>query len=1141
MTIVEEEAPAGELPEPAFSPAELARLMGAEHPPTAEQAAIISSPLEPMLVVAGAGSGKTKTMADRVVWLVANGWVRPEEILGVTFTRKAAGELSARIRAQLALLARKGLMPKPDGEAADEMLDPKVSTYHSYASGIVGDYGLRLGIERDTVLLGAAQSWQLASTIVESYEGAAEHFTAAKSSLVKAVIDLAAECAEHLRDPQEVRDLLDDAVERLSGLPYVSESSRKPSQEVGKLVNRLRTRSTVAELVQHYIRAKRAQGAMDFGDLMSLAARIAVDIPAAAQLERQRYRVVLLDEFQDTSHAQMELFSRLFGAGHAVTAVGDPNQSIYGFRGASDGQLFRFPERFPRVGPEGRRELAAVRFLTTAWRNSTNILDMANAVAAPLNGPAVNASAGTGTGSGAGRIRVPALQARPGAPAGGVRLSRFASDKDEATAVADRIQQLRGPGAQEPGAPRQLPSMAVLCRKRAQMEPLRREFEERGIPYEIVGLGGLLSTPEIVDLVAVLRVLADPTRSDSLMRLLSGARWRLGPADLMAFSDWSRHLARQREAAARQHTALDLDSDEPPAGEPTIEHDVVDGSSLVEALDRLPRPGWTSRHGRCLTDAALARLSALRAELRHLRSFVGDDLTTLIGEVERATLLDIEVASKPGVSIHQARRNLDAFTDAAAGFLQTSQRVDLLAFLGWLEAAAAEEGGLDVVQTEVSHDAVQLLTVHASKGLEWDVVFVPGLNAGAFPSNKDSRWSSGNSALPWPLRGDHAELPAWDTDQPDQKGWLDSEKAFKGDCQAHGELEERRLAYVAYTRARHELHCSSAAWVGSRAAAAGTSTFLAELLPLAEGPAASAQRGTWIDDEAVGSENPNNAAEETALWPYDPLEGPLDATTGRRLRPGAGRRAQVEGAAGAVRAARAELAAGAVFPPDRWSRETELLLARHNDRSQSADVQLPAHISASLLVELADNPAEVTRRLRRPVPRKPGMAARKGTAFHAWVEDYFGSSGMLDIDEFPGAADAYVDEAYELEEMIRTFKASPWAQRSPAFIEVPVETRVDTVVVRGRIDAVFRGPDGSWELVDWKTGLPPAKPKLGIRSVQLAAYRLAWARLKGVEVNQVKAAFYYVAADTIIRPHDLAGEAELEEIVRRAYASGDGA
>ena len=111
---------------------------------------------------------------------------------------------------------------------------------------------------------------------------------------------------------------------------------------------------------------------------------------------------------------------------------------------------------------------------------------------------------------------------------------------------------------------------------------------------------------------------------------------------------------------------------------------------------------------------------------------------------------------------------------------------------------------------------------------------MPGLNSGAFPSSRDSRWSSGSAALPWPLRGDRADLPQWDLDQPDQKGWLDAEKVFKGDVQAHGEAEERRLAYVAYTRAKHVLWVSSGAWVGGRGGMAEMSPFLAELAPLAE-------------------------------------------------------------------------------------------------------------------------------------------------------------------------------------------------------------------------------------------------------------------------------------------------------------------
>ncbi|MDP9888167.1 ATP-dependent DNA helicase [Pseudarthrobacter enclensis] len=1164
--------PAQPAPAARFSPEELSVLLGEKNSPTPEQSAIISSPLAPRLVIAGAGSGKTATMADRVVWLVANGWVTPEEVLGVTFTRKAAGELASRIRSKLLGLQRLAANDTrhdvfPEGLLGSDALEPKVSTYHSFASGIVSDYGLRLGVERDVVLLGGAQAWQLASEVVEAYDGEYEHFRAAKSTLVKAVIQLAGECAEHLQEPEDVEAWLMARLAEFEALPYLADKKKNPPKAVADLAGMLRTRASVADMVGRYAAAKRARGALDFGDLVALAAKVAQDVPLAAQMERQRYKVVLLDEFQDTSHAQLVLFSRLFGDGHAVTAVGDPNQSIYGFRGASAGQLFHFVREFPvrtdAPGNGARWAPAPTSYLTTAWRNGRSILAAANVMSQSLG----RASADNGPAGGrSSTAKVPPLQPSPYAVEGSVVLGRFASDVDEAAALADDVLRYRVTDFElKPDGTAEPPALAVLCRRRAQMEPVRRQFEARGVPYEIVGLGGLLDTPEIVDLVATLRVLADPGRSDALMRLLAGARWRIGPADLMALRDWSGQLAGSRGRAAQGSEAGsgDLDTDE--ADAPVLEGDLTDGASLVEALDFLPREDWTSTNGRTLSAGARSRLARLSLELRQLRAYLGDDLTTLLGEVERAMLLDIEVAARPGISIHQARRNLDAFQDAAAGFLRTSQRVDILAFLSWLEAASAEENGLEAPASDVNREAVQLLTVHASKGLEWDVVFVPGMNAGAFPSDRDSRWSSGAAALPWPLRGDRSDLPQWDLDQPDQKGWLDAEKDYKAAVQAHGESEERRLAYVAYTRAKHVLWVSSAGWVGSRAGRAEMSPFLAELETLtqaAEGgmPPQALVHPLSLDEAALPDQSPLTLESEEAVWPYDPLEGPVDPRDGQRLRLARGRRTAMEAAARRVLAfleaggrpgplERAGHSAssgkgsgalpgrqpGLTGPAAGWAREAALLLERRARRSGGQDVHLPTHISASTLVDLGDDPQAVLGRLRRPVPREPGMSARKGTAFHAWVEEYFGTAGMLDLGEAPGSDD-HIDAAYDLDEMVATFKASPWADRSPAFVEVPVETRVGEVVVRGRVDAVFQDADGRWDLVDWKTGRRPSAAQLKTRSIQLAVYRLAWARLQNVPLEEVRAAFFYVADNAVVRPHDLGTAAELENIVAAALS-----
>lgn len=1136
---------------PKFSARQLAELLHDGPPdevqyPTAAQQEIIEGALEPLLVVAGAGSGKTKTMADRVVWLVANKLVAPEQILGVTFTRKAAGELASRIRGRLRLLER-----KLGEDAADAQLEAAVSTYHSYANGIVNDYGLRIGVERDSVMLGGAQSWQLANEVVEAYTGDYEHFTAAKSTLVNSVLQMASECSEHLLTPARVRAEIQHHLNEVLALPYQAGKTKAAAKGVRDLVAKLQTRMSVTELVEAYQRAKAERRQLDFGDLVALAARIAKEIPEAGEMERAKYKVVLLDEFQDTSHAQMVLFSTLFGNGTPVTAVGDPHQSIYGFRGASAGQLGTFREHFPRLLPEGGRTPAGVANLSVAWRNSTSILAAANAVSGPLNKPAPWPGART-------PLDVPELQAKPKPPVGDVYLGRYLSEKTvtlpdgtvsmgEAEALAAQIANIRSQWFRHPSHETDSrgntlsPTVAVLCRGKKQFDPIRRALEELGIPVQIVGLGGLLSTPEIVDLLAVLRVLSDPGRSDSMLRILAGARWRIGPADLMALADWSRHLVRVRERAMNVREIADVHGPDE-SGAAVVETDLAEAGSLVEAVDYLPKPGWTSSAGRSLTAVGLARLEELRDELRELRAYVGEDLTTLIGEVERRILLDIEVAAKPGISIHESRRNLDAFIDAAATFSASADRVDLAAFLAWLEVADEEENGLPVTALETSREAVQLLTVHASKGLEWDVVAVPGLSEGQFPNDKDSRWSSGNSAVPWHLRGDGPDLPQWDWEQPDQKSWLDAEKLFADDARAHAEREERRLAYVAFTRAKDILFCTSSAWGGGRSKPTEASRYQLELYELGKASAPGFHLLSWLEPEDQGDENPANAVAERASWPKDPLP--------------AQRRQDMEAAASAVLAAAAgpaqtelvqdrtgdggQLGAGdaGVFQPGRWGRDVELVLARHRAPDEVMEVELPAHISASMLVDLQDDPEAVTRQLRRPVPREPGMAARKGTAFHAWIEEYFGRSGMLDIDEYPGAADAYVDEAYQLEDMVATFEASEWASRTPAYIEVPVETRVDSVVVRGRIDAVFQDEDGGWDLIDWKTGAPPSKDKLAVRAVQLAVYRLAWSRLKNVPLEKVRAAFYYVAADKVIRPHNLLGEAELERIIIGSAGQG---
>ena len=199
---------------PRYSPAELACALGL-FPPTAEQAAVIAAPPGPLVVIAGAGAGKTETMAARVVWLIANGYAEPGQVLGLTFTRKAAGQLLRRVRSRLARLAGIGSpvggwypqgLPSPASTAAGEPEGaPVVSTYHAFAGSLLRDHGLLLPVEPDTRLLGETELWQLAFDVVNGYRGEL-HTDKTPAAVTSMVLRLWGQLAEHLVDMRQLCD-----------------------------------------------------------------------------------------------------------------------------------------------------------------------------------------------------------------------------------------------------------------------------------------------------------------------------------------------------------------------------------------------------------------------------------------------------------------------------------------------------------------------------------------------------------------------------------------------------------------------------------------------------------------------------------------------------------------------------------------------------------------------------------------------------------------------------------------------------------------------------------------------------------------------------------------------------------------------
>ncbi|MDR1712099.1 MAG: ATP-dependent helicase [Propionibacteriaceae bacterium] len=462
-------------------------------PFSAEQLAAITAELEPAVIVAGAGTGKTTVMAARVVWLVCSGQVRPDQVLGLTFTRKATAQLSSRVREALA---------KAQVAEAEPAL---VLTYDAFAARLVSEYGVLVGVEPGRMLNDAAR-YRLAYSVVAAADGLPELGKRSPGAITRQVLALSAQLQAHLVAPEDVAawDARFDA--DLAGAPTNRGSVYAGIRDARQAVAE---RAELLGLVAAYQAAKREGGFMEFGDQLAAAARLA-ELPQVGEALREQFHVVLLDEYQDTSAAQAELLQRLF-AGHAVTAVGDPSQAIYGWRGAAASNLAEFPARFAASGQQvGRYPLTINR------RSGPLILDAANQLAAGLPERA-------------------GLELAPAPQAGQARIQTalLETAADELAWIADRVAALG-----EAGTP--WSDIAVLARGNRKLSEVYAELAARDIPAEIVGLGGLLDVPAVAEITATLRLLHDPLDNPALIRLLTSPRWAIGLPDLAVLGRQSR-------------------------------------------------------------------------------------------------------------------------------------------------------------------------------------------------------------------------------------------------------------------------------------------------------------------------------------------------------------------------------------------------------------------------------------------------------------------------------------------------------------------------------------------------------------------------------------------------------------------------
>ena len=1130
----------------SYSPAQIAEAIG-QYRPNADQEKVITAPIDqPMMAIAGAGAGKTATMAFRVVYLVANGLVAPDRVLGLTFSNKADVELGSRLHNYLQLLAGNPDFP----EVAEYLTDtetggvtlPVTATYNAFANQIVRQYGSRLGISPACTLLDEARRWQIMYEIVSEWPG---ELTTDKSiaTTVSNALSIGSQLRDQLLDSKQVRVGLVQMRDLYSSGRQVG-NSKKPNASMQEFLESLTHRAELLDIFASYEEYKKENGYLEYADQIYYAAMLVARFPDIRKTLRQRYDVILLDEFQDTSVAQLKLFATIF-AGKGAMAVGDPNQAIYDWRGASELSMRNFLTEFGVPAQEINNH---IQDMPITYRNREAILQVANQVVLPLTKLAAGESAQQVEDQIRALIQAPSpeykfdsvpMPEEFAAPSSGIKAKElvtcpqkqddpgnvhfyFAKDcEEEAELVADFFAERWGKRDEialknkqlPPSEQESLPTGAILLRKHSQGPLIAQALRQRDLPVEITGVAGLIYDPAVADVIAALQVSADAGRGDSLMRLISGCG--VSPADIDLLWRWAKHLAN-------------------PEGIPDIEPQAF----LMDALDNLPEPGWTPPGaGSGFSEEAYRRLGILRSQLASVRRHLHDPLGLLVQRTIFALRLDLDVKVRSDGGVSQ--RCLESFVKVAREYESTGVSVNLPSFLDWLRLADEQGTGLDMPLQEPNPNAIQIMTIHASKGLEWTWVAIPGLDEnrtyqGNLPKSpfkvgngrcSESSWIKDIAMIPYDLRPDKQVLPT--IERGLENGQYDFESqsyatnarvldSYKCALGFTSQLADRRLAYVAFTRGESEL------LIGGSAHTAGTVTERVPSQFLAEIDSTGKMRELRNREPAADEEW--DPAPREILWPTPPSGQLSRLSSSAAELSGLISKIDVNPFLNRLLAANSEEEAlDLARNHSAWMQQAVQLTRDQQAELQARfEVELPISSGVTRARRLQEDPADFALKQRRPVPEFATGGAALGTLFHEWVDQELRGA----IYSLPRDLDSGLLKALQkLQQKWKKGKVNPG--RGWEYLESEIEFAAPLATkLIARIDAIMRNPvSGKETIIDWKTdsltfdstGNISGESEEAVANYmrQINTYRLVYAYSRGLRLEDIEAALYFVRYDLL--------------------------
>jgi DNA helicase II / ATP-dependent DNA helicase PcrA len=1049
-----------------YSALELCELLGIKHPPTVEQQRVIEAPLEGVYrVIAGAGSGKTETMALRVLYLVANSLVQPQDILGLTFTKKASGELMNRLIERITLLGER----LPDIPTPDPFDRPKVHTYNAFATRLFSDYAVYLGVDGDVQVSSAATAWGLARQVVrDSRDTRLADLGVGVDRVASLVLKLSQSLGENEVDAEDVTTL----VSRFQGLAELPNGGRGQYAEVDSYVEAVSSLLPLWELVEQFQEAKKRRGIVEFSDQVRFALDVVRQAPQVTETLRHTHKVVLLDEYQDTSVLQAKLLSALF-ADHPVMAVGDPHQAIYGWRGASAGNLTDFPRQF------GQKTETTTFSLSISWRNSKAVLDAANTLAIPLTRDDPDG--------------VVTLQPKPQVPDGAVHVAMLETLEQEADAVAQWF------GERIVSGDEKSPTAALLLRNRSHQDVFVRALRAHGITVHVLGIGGLLSDPVVADMVCGVAVVHRPEANTELVRLLAGGKYRVGVADLYALAEVAKRLRRSQSTVPGGTSDRSDDTITPPA------------LSLVEALEWLRTEPDTDDLWGPFSPEGRVRLKKAAELIHSRRRFVHDDLIDQLVGIEKALGLDIERVANP--ERQDSAKSRAALFDAAATYQATSDHPSVSGFIDWLQEAEWRDN-LQPRGDDPEPGCVQVLTIHGAKGLQWDYVAIPRMVTDELPSkSRDGTkgWLQ-RGELPYPLRGDRNHLPEFVFDGLEsRKEVKDAAEEFFKRVSDHHLAEERRLAYVAITRTIREAGLFGS-WWATQTRPRPPSLFMREL--------ENAGLIAPVPPSSEFEDNPREQGADDVLWPGDPLGE---------------RRTSLEKAASDVLAQVARMPDG--IDDSRRGALDDAIAAHNTPARPAAPAIPFRLAASSVGGLLTDPHAVMATRARPTPRQSKGAERAGTLFHEWVETHYRELGVMILGGDVDADSEGEPETVSDLESWREGFLASDFAKRTPVAIEREIHLPIAGRVIVCKVDAVFETDTGvdivDWKT----GRPPANAGEEQARSLQLSLYRLAWSAWTGMPLENITAGWWFSKTRELIRPAHLMSFEQLEAALKKAIGA----